>query len=410
MRALLPIATVAALGSLLGNLPIGIVTETAIHLAAFFVAAMVCHGELVARRPDVSHLTEFYLWMSLGGVLGGAFTTLLSPVVFATVVEYPLLIGAALLAMPEMRAMIRRWPQLFALGGLVVGVALWTGDSRVIDRERSFFGVLTVLASPDGGYRILTSGTTIHGAQRIADAATGSARPEPLTYYTAEGPLASAITGHRGRLGRPINVGIVGLGAGSLACYAAKGDKWRYYEIDPAVIRVATDPRYFTFLSACTPDAPIILGDARVMVMREPDRTFDVLVIDAFSSDAIPVHLLTREAIAGYFAKLAPDGIVVMHISNRYMELRGVLAAIAESENLAGVGRLDLRSAEDIEAMRKSSEAVVLARSPDDIRQFLDAGWKPLKTDSANPVRAWTDDYSNIVAAIMRHRARKPPS
>jgi len=410
MRPLLPLTTIAASASLLGHLPLGIVTETAIHLSAFFVAAMVCHGELVARRPDASHLTEFYLWMSVGGVLGGAFTTLLSPLIFTTVLEYPFLIGASLLALPEMRAMIRRRPQIFALVGLVVAVALWTGSSRVIDRERSFFGVVTVSVSPDGNYRILSHGTTIHGAERIAEAAASADRPEPLTYYTAEGPLASAITAHRGRLGRPVNVGIVGLGAGSLACHAGEGDKWRYYEIDPAVVRVATDPRHFRFLSACTPAAPIVLGDARLTVMREPDGLFDVLVIDAFSSDAIPVHLMTREAIAGYFAKLAPGGIVVLHISNRYMELRSVLAAIAEEENLAGAARLDLRGAEETRAMRKSSEAVVLARSLDDIRQFLAAGWEPLKTDPANPVRAWSDDYSNIVAAIMRHRERKPPS
>jgi hypothetical protein len=409
MCGVLPITTVAAFVTLYGHIPLGIVTETAINLLAFFVAAMVCHGELVARRPDASHLTEFYLWMSVGGVLGGAFTTLVSPVVFRTVLEYPLLVAAALLALPETRTIVGRRPRLFAIGGVVVVAALWMGGSHVIDRERSFFGVVTVSLSSDGGYRILTHGTTIHGAERIADPAKSTGRPEPLTYYTAEGPLASAIGAARARFGRPLNIGIVGLGAGSLACYAAKGDKWRFYEIDPAVVRVATDSRYFTFLSTCAPHVPIVIGDARLTVMREPDATFDVLVIDAFSSDAIPVHLMTREAIAGYFAKLAPGGIVVMHISNQYMELRSVLAAIAEDRNLAGVSRLDLRSAADRDAMRQSSEAVVLARSPDDVRRFLDLGWRWLKVDSANPVRPWTDDYSNVFGAIMRHHERKPP-
>ncbi len=406
MRAALPVTTVAASVTLMGYLPIGIVAETAIHLIAFFVAAMVCHGELVARRPDVAHLTEFYLAMSLGGVLGGAFTTLLSPVIFTRVLEYPILIGAAMLALPEMRALIRSRPLIVAPAVLVVAIALWSGGRNVIDRERSFFGVVTVSTSADGQYTILTHGTTIHGAQRTVDAAPDAGRPEPLTYYTAEGPLSATVTGHRDHLGRPINVGIVGLGAGSLACYAGKGDSWRYYEIDPAVVRVAADPRRFRFLSTCTPDAPIIVGDARLTVMREPDGLFDVLVVDAFSSDAIPVHLMTREAIAGYMAKLAPGGILVMHISNRYMELRSVLAAIAAGENLAGAGLLQHRSPEDSKALRNTTHAVVLARSLADIEHLVNGGWQPFDAESASGVRAWTDDYSNIIAAIMRRRAQ----
>ncbi len=406
MRAALPFAIVAASASMTGYLPIGIIAVTAIHLVTFFVAAMVCHGELVARRPDASHLTEFYLAMSFGGVLGGAFTTLLSPVIFTKVLEYPILFCAAMLAMPEMRALIRRRPLIVVLAALVVAIVLWLGSKSVVDRDRSFFGVLTVSDSRDGRYRILIHGTTVHGVQHIGDTAASTGRPEPLTYYTTEGPLASAITGHRDRLGRPMNIGIIGLGAGSLACHAADGDDWRFYEIDPAVVRVATDPRLFTFLSSCTPDAPIIVGDARLTVMREPDGRFDVLVIDAFSSDAIPVHLMTREAITGYFSKLAPGGILVMHISNSFMELRSVLAAIAASENLAGAGILQLRSKDDQEAWRNPTEVVVLARSPAEIRQLVDAGWQPLDAKSANPVRAWTDDYSNLFAAIMRYRAR----
>ena len=408
MRILLPITTIVVSVALAGLLSIGIVAETAIHLAAFFVAAMVCHGELVARRPDASHLTEFYLAMSLGGVLGGAFTTLLSPVIFTRVLEYPILIGAAMLAMPETRSLIRRWPLIVVPAVLIVATALFFRGSNVIDRERSFFGVLTTVANPDGRYRVLVHGITIHGAQRMEDAAENAGRPEPLTYYTTEGPLASAINGHRRHLGRPVNTGIVGLGAGSLACHAAEGETWRYYEIDPAVVRIASDPQQFRFLSACTPDAPIIIGDARLTVMREPDGMFDVLVIDAFSSDAIPVHLMTREAIAGYFEKLAPGGILVMHISNRFLELRNVLAAIATSERLAGVARLDKIAAEEMKvSMRTSTEAVILARSPDEIEHFVDAGWDQLTAVNGSTVRAWTDDYSNIIAAILRRRSQQ---
>jgi len=407
MRVVLPITTIAVAAALANLVPVGIVAETAIHLIAFFVAAMVCHAELVARRPDSSHLTAFYLAMSLGGVLGGAFTTLLSPVVFTRVLEYPILIGAAMLAMPETRSLIRRWPLIVVPTLLIVATALFFRGSNVIDRDRSFFGVLTTVASPDGRYRVLVHGTTNHGAQRMEDAVENAGRPEPLTYYTTEGPLAAAINGHRDRLGRPVNVGIVGLGAGSLACHAEDGDSWRFYEIDPAVVRVATDPRHFRFLSACTPDAPIIVGDARLTVMREPDGIFDVLVIDAFSSDAIPVHLMTREAIAGYFEKLAPGGLLVMHISNRFLELRSIVAAIAVDENLAAAARLDLRAAAETKAtMRASTEAVALARSADEIEHFVEAGWDRLTAVNGSTVRAWTDDYSNIIAAILRRRSQ----
>jgi spermidine synthase len=402
MRAILPITTAGAVVSMIIPLPDSIVIETAIHLVGFFVAAMVCHGELVARRPDTSRLTEFYLVMSFGGILGGAFTTLLAPILFTRVLEYPILVCAAVVAMPETRALIRRRRLIVVPAVVAAIVALWAVDRNVIHRERSFFGVLTVLADVDKRYKVLLHGTTIHGAQRLDDHAEAGGRPEPLTYYTAEGPMASTIAGHRDHLGRPISVGIVGIGAGSLACHARQGDSWRYYEIDPAVIRMATNPEYFSFLSTCTPKAPIVVGDARLTVMREPDGTFDVLVIDAFSSDAIPVHLMTREAIAGYVAKLAPGGILVMHISNRYMELRSVVAATAALENLSGAWFHHRRSDDEIKALRAESQVVVLARSQDDIQRYLEGGWEPLDAKNAEPVRAWTDDYSNLVAAIMR--------
>jgi 4-amino-4-deoxy-L-arabinose transferase-like glycosyltransferase len=209
-------------------LPDSIVIETAIHLVGFFVAAMVCHGELVARRPDTSRLTEFYLVMSFGGILGGAFTTLLAPILFTRVLEYPILVCAAVVAMPEARALIRRRRLIVVPAVVAAIVALWAVDRNVIHRERSFFGVLTILADVDNRYKVLLHGTTIHGAQRLDDHAEAGGRPEPLTYYTAEGPMASTNAGHRDHLGRPISVGIVGIGAGSLACHARQGDSWRY--------------------------------------------------------------------------------------------------------------------------------------------------------------------------------------
>ncbi len=411
MQFMLPIVLPAAMATVsfpgtLGGLP-GI----AINLFALFVVAVAWNAELFARRPEASRLTDFYLAMSAGGVLGGAFTSLVAPHIFTSVLEFPLLLGVSLLAIPEMRALLfrsRARPLIGVGGACLVGFVL-IAMPPVEHRERNFFGVVSTKISDDGRFRLLMHGTTVHGAEKLTDFDTPefmAPQPEPLTYYAAGGPLASGIGIARWRKGL-LSVGVVGLGAGSLACYAEPLDRWRFFEINPAVIRIAKDPDYFTFLSRCDPDVPIVLGDARLTLKHEPDASFDVLVIDAFSSDAIPVHLITGEALRLYIGKLTPDGVLLLHISNRFLELGSVVAATARAEGFAGVRRNHIRpDSEYEESFKASSEVVALARNPDALKSFVAAGWEPLVTDGS--VAPWTDDYSNIVGAMLRLQGLTP--
>jgi SAM-dependent methyltransferase len=402
VQLMLPFAAAALLTAFEPAL-FGILGGIAVNLFGFFVIAMAWHGELVARRPNTRGLTEFYLFMSLGGVLGGAFTTLAAPVLFNTVVEFPILLAAGLLALPETRS--SRW-RLAASSAAVLAVAGLAGadlSGRVEYRERSFFGVTTTVLSEDGVFRILSHGTTVHGGERLSDLApVRPGRPEPLTYYQAEGPLAEGLRIGRARApGGSLSVGIVGLGTGSLACYAAPGDVWRFYEIDPAVLRVARDARRFNFLAECAPDAPLVQGDARLTLARERPASFDLLVIDAFSSDAIPVHLLTGEALRLYMEKLRPGGVALLHISNRYMELAGVVAATAAANGIAAARRADVRSEADlVERLWMSSDVVALSRDPASLEPYRRAAWKRLLPTKG--IAPWTDDYANVGAAILR--------
>ncbi len=408
MLACLPFAIMGALVLPMTPIDVGVLGDIGLHLAAFFIAAMVCHGELVARRPDASHLTEFYLFMSLGGVMGGAFTSLLSPVIFSAVLEYPILLAAALLVPRETREVLGRNRKATAAALACVplaGAVIWLLNSDLETRKRSFFGVITIDHTPNGVYRRFSHGTTIHGAEKVTDVSLVNGddpRPEPLTYYTFDGPMAEAIRLRRRSASRPLSVGIVGLGVGSLACFSEQGDTWRFYEIDPAVVSFARDRKWFNYLARCTPDASIIVGDARLTVQDERADTFDILVIDAFSSDAVPVHLLTREAIATYFSKIQPGGILVLHLSNRYMDLSRIVSALAESDGLAARNKVKLRSAAEKDEYQFPSEVMALARSEADLRGWSEAGWA--EPPDPRGVAPWTDDYSNILSAILRRQ------
>ncbi len=279
---------------------------------------------------------------------------------------------------------------------------------------RSFFGVHKISETADGAYRILMHGTTIHGAERIvADADDNSDdedsadkpehKPAPLTYYHDKSALTQVIRAVRERKGGPISLGVVGLGTGSLACQVNDDDAITFYEIDAAVVRIAQDEDRFTFLSQCRAQAPIVLGDARLTLGDAADSAYDVIIVDAFSSDMIPVHLLTREAMALFAAKLAPDGVIAMHVSNRHMELASVVAGIAHANGLVARLNPDNEEADDA-AYRFSSTVVAVARSD---AGFVGLGtlapadgWQPLTPDPTQWV--WTDDYSNIIGAIIR--------
>lgn len=432
--------------------------------AAFFTTAMVCHKELYDCRPQSSHLTEFYLWMSVGGVLGGVFAAILAPQIFTSVYEYPLLLVLGMLCRPGLGAAIadRReawaagthglaslalivllavaargglWSQVLAertMALVVLGcgvlmllasrrplrLAGWAGAMGLavlvlpsaMNRgyaERSFFGVHRVTVTADSQVRLLMHGTTLHGAQRIADSAGRPVQePIPATYYHADGPMARGVQAARaasGRMDGGLAVAIVGLGTGSLACYARRDEAWRFFEIDPVVVGIARDNRHFDFLPRCRPDADVVVGDARLTLAREPSGRLDYLVIDAFSSDSVPVHLLTREAIGLYLDKLAPSGILALHVSNRHLDLARV--AVATSASWPGVVTAVVTDRPGSPSLdRATSQVVFVSRSGDSLRPLA-----TLKGGTMAPVpevAPWTDDYSDILTAIWRNYTR----
>jgi hypothetical protein len=429
-----------------------IIGAIAAHLAAFFICVLVCHGELARRRPVPKYLTAFYLWMAAGGMLGGIAATLVAPHVFNWVAEYPILIALAVLCRPG--TMVPKHPAVrLAVGGVLAAAALvliglmirpfaaeelpykwivgglllatvpfWRvppafaaivafvliGNHVVAEQGgvltvRSFFGVAKITESADGEFRILQHGTTMHGAQRIR-AATGepmTGAPEPLLYYHDASGIARAIDAVHARGAGPISMAVIGLGSGSLACRAAPDDIVHFYEIDPAIIRIARDPGLFSFLSACRPDVPITLGDARLTLADAADGLYDIIIVDAFSSDAIPIHLLTREAMAIYLKKLKANGMAVLHISNRHLELASVVAGIAAANGL--ITRVnDLGEDEAWGPYKYGGTVAAVVRREEDFGALAQAqDWPVTEPDPSQQV--WSDDYSNIVGALIRN-------
>ncbi|MFO1184480.1 MAG: fused MFS/spermidine synthase [Bauldia sp.] len=429
-----------------------ILVSMAVNLVGFFLVAMACHGELARRRPPASHLTQFYVWLSVGGTVGGLFAGLVAPNVFSSVLEYPLLIVAAALLRPGLRLPAEkpyRWalaaaavlalasllPAVvwttrldaedlkFLLGVLLVGalfLARWSfafagvvvlvfalartygADPHVVTAARSFFGVLRVTETVDGRFRVLYHGTTPHGAVEIRDGRgrplTG--RPTPISYYYDEAPLAQAVRAVREENGGPIRIGVVGLGTGTLACWARPEDSLEFFEIDRKVVDIATNPAAFPFVRGCAPQAKINLGDARLTLADAADGAFDILIVDAFSSDAIPVHLMTTEAMALYNRKVGEGGLIVFHVSNRYLELQSVVAGIGRANGLMA-RILEAGTAEGIEVYRYPSEVIALARRSADFGTLTPArGWrvKNPRSDEA----PWSDDYANVFGAMLR--------
>ncbi|MDP9070227.1 MAG: fused MFS/spermidine synthase [Actinomycetota bacterium] len=422
----------------------------AVNLVVLLVSAVVCHGRLAEERPPSARLTEFYLWIALGGVLGGVFNAVVAPVVFDSVVEYPLaVVLACLLRPPEATAgdpararrldlllplgvaalalvstLLARWAGLAPLATRVVaaavGVAACAGLTRrpvrfglavgavflagavplgdagdTLYANRTFFGVLRV--ERDGERHVLVHGNTTHGAQSTA----ARRRLEPLTYYFPSGPIGQVFQTLPAATSTP-EVAVVGLGTGTLACWGGAGQRWTFFEIDPAVERLARDPRLFTYLRDCPPSSHVVLGDARLSLAQAPDRRFGTIVVDAFNSDAIPVHLLTREALALYLDKLADGGIVAVHVTNRYLDLRSAVGGLAREAGLTALVRDDMRLGRAERAAGKSGSVwMVLARQPADLSSLAgDPRWVPPPAAAGSEV--WTDDFSNILAAFKR--------
>jgi hypothetical protein len=422
------------------------------HMAGFAVVALACHMRMAALRPNATRLTEFYLWIAAGGAFGGAFNTFVAPLVFVTPLEYPLTLVvtsslfppfvswpadikgqaravaaivlpvAALVALTlairslewelfqstRVRYALMGGPALILAYGLrkaparlalALALALISGPFLRIERsvtlhvQRNFFGVQRV--TDEGFERVLMSGTTNHGSQAVDP----SLRCEPLTYYSRGGPIGQVFAHVKGRP-VPRRVGIVGLGTASLAAYANPGDSWTFFEINPAVDRVARNPSYFTYLRDCAPDARSVLGDARLSLEREADGSFDVIAVDAFSSDAIPVHLMTTEAIGLYFRKLAPGGLLALHISNRYLDLAPVVVSIAKSRELTVLIQHHEPARQEGVPLASRSTWMVVARRSVDVQPLMATRRWDDPVPSSGPL--WTDDYSNVVSVIKR--------
>ena len=442
-----------------------------LHLLAFLGVCLVCHGELANDRPPPEHLTRFYFWMSFGGVLGGLANALVAPVVFhrVGVVEYPLALALAALVRPRIEkrepgpwlrgpdvaivvlllgaavALVRFVPRMaalptgpaaaawlaraalvfglpavaalalvrsraafaLALGAILLAGAFDPGQlGETLHMERNFFGVVRVTKSPDGKFVRFVHGSTLLGQRKVDD----PGHPLPLTYYHPTGPV--------GRLFRSLpadrvrRVGVVGLGAGSMAAYARPGEEWVFYEIDPAVARIARDPRFFHYLEACrAASCAVILGDARRQLARS-DGGFDVIVLDAFNSDNIPVHLLTREAVGMYVSKLAPGGVLAVRIPDTHLDLPHLLARLAADH----WPPLTVRSCHDVptdverDDGKCESRWMVLARSEADLLPLCEGDFPPSGEELWNavaPTRGpiWRDDFANLLLVWKRKDA-----
>ena len=421
----------------------------AAHAAVFFVCALMCHGEVARTRPSGRFLTGFYLSVAAGGALGGLAAGVIAPHVFSWVAEYPLLLALAVLCRPAVAMPGRQYALVAALaaaGSLLIVSGFFPAllDETMFNRAaaallvacvplslvppacaaviasvllanhglfqppgsvsvRSFFGVAKVVESPDHRFRILQHGTTMHGAQRIDvdGARQPPERPEPLLYYWDGSAIAQTFNAAQAQSAAPLRYAVIGLGTGSLACRARAHEHVDFYEIDPAIVRIARDPALFTFLSACGADARIMLGDARRMLAQASDAAYDLIVVDAFSSDAIPVHLLTREAMAIYLQKLRPHGTIVMHISNRHLELASVVAGIAAANGLVTLVSDRPDPDETANPYKFSGTVAAVVRNREDFAELVQSGdWEFTPPDPAQWV--WTDDYCNILGAVLR--------
>ncbi len=412
-----------------------------LHLATFGLVSWGCHSQLACRRPPVEQLTQFYLWLALGGSLGGMFSALLAPQVFETVLEYPLLLGVSLAVLGAQGGRVGLWLGLglllpvlllrFRLPALVhrgsaVGLALgwavlaFTGEGergwlrrlgtmaglvmllgqpylppglQVIDSERSAFGLSRIVEyqTEQGSFRSLLHGTTLHGSQNLDP----QKALEPLTYFARSGPVGQVFAAFRAQAADPTPaIAVLGLGIGTLAAYAQPGDEWTFFELDPTV--AAWAGRYFPYLDWASRQAQVqvILGDARLSLQKIPEGSYDLMVMDAFSSDAVPVHLLTQEALTLYLGKLKPQGWLLFNITNRHLNLAPVLAGLAGSLQLQAwhQAHRDL-SSDQRQAGLAPSHWVLMAKNPGAMQ-----GWQPLLPQVGDPV--WRDDFSNLLQVL----------
>jgi SAM-dependent methyltransferase len=430
-------------------------------LILLFFVAVALHGEMYRTRPAPAQLTSFYLMMSIGGVVGGFFCAIAAPLLFDWTWEHPILILLAALLLPQisllsftrnngqdartngilmlgigllaialgtfggvtdpveitvlkiiliitiaiLAALVagHRWAFTAAIAGVLVINGGWYNVQQTLDgkRMRSYFGTYTVNASESGNIRWLMHGTTMHGMQLLDDPT------RPTSYYPATSGVGITLTKAPGLYGPNASVAVVGLGTGTLACYKKPGQYWQFFEIDPLMIEIARKKKIFSFIDKCAPDVPITLGDARLTLAQVPPGKFDILALDAFSSDSIPLHLLTKEAFATYRRALKPDGILLVHISNRYIDLNPVVAAEAKANKWYAALRHDSPTESLIN--RGDRASLWIALSPNETkltqltgkvdvtksREYTSDQW--LALDPPGNTRPWTDDYASVL-------------
>jgi len=431
------------------------------HLCFFFVAALMCHTQLADDRPPATHLPEYYLWIAIGGALGSVFNALVAPILFTSIVEYPLAIVLASMLIPgedratkgvakqtkqgnlDLRKMFldliyplslyllviglailvtyfrgisstiklvlvlgvplmiinhffRARPVRFALGlsAIMLGSVYSAGDpGRVLHASRNFFGISRVKSDPLGKIHSLYSGNTIHGRQFVDQ----SRQCDPLSYHHDNGPLGQVMAVFNAHPATQ-RVAVIGLGVGAIVAYSKPAQQWTFYEINPDVINIARDSKYFTYLQKCASGSvEIVEGDARLSLQHAPGPQYGLIVLDAFSSDAIPIHLLTQQSMDLYLSKLAPGGILAFHISSRSLNLKPVLADLAESRELTCIGFDDLKPSH-LEG-KDPSQWVVMARNSAEISNLsINTQWERLR--GRRESRVWSDDFSNILRAI----------
>ncbi len=440
LRAAIPIVAFIVLGVTFWNIPLYVIVPA--HFAMFFLLTLYFHGRLAEDRPDTSQLTQFYIWMSLGGALGGLFNGLLAPMIFDRMFEYTgmIAVGIALIEPDPERIddpMAPTWaiPAIFVPFGalylwsvailelehggtivtslailgtafglsyrfprlehvtaaviLAIGISNFMTTPGAIDYERSFFGSYTIFdrnGGEHGPFRHFSHGTTSHGVQSLDD----DLKATPLAYHHPDGPVGQVLETipHE-------RVGVMGLGAGAMAAYADEGEQFVFYEIDPAVKHVAQE--YFTYLEECGEACKVVIGDGRKKIEQTEDDSFDIIFMDAYSSDAVPTHLMTREAFEIYFSKLDDDGVLVLNVSNRYLDLEGVVGGLAEEMDLATRSQLHRVTHEQSRKEIYPSNYTIVARDEGDLRGIADhERWDGTEAEEL----VWTDDYTNIATIV----------
>jgi SAM-dependent methyltransferase len=373
--------------------------QIAMFLSGLFVGCLFCHGELYRSRPPARYLTEFYLIISAGGAIGGLLVAIVAPLVFKAHYE----LGFGLVALAALAALrfapinqYARWGSLAMLLA-VAACAAYEATSylkNVVFSTRNFYGVMRVKEYGSSGasfhLRRLLHGVIMHGEQYLE----GDRRQEPTTYYMRSSGIGAALAAAKER--GPVKVGVIGLGTGTLAAYGRKGDSYRFYDINPQVVAVAR--AFFSYLSDTQASVEVVLGDARLSLEREEVQGFDVLAVDAFSSDSIPVHLITREALAVYMRHMKPGGIVAFHVSNRFLELPPVVARLAKEHGLAVTLVSD--EGKDGDDDHTKTDWVLIAREAKTLEAPQIKAASPVTPEERPHWRTWTDDYSNLIQIL----------